>query len=302
MDVSSVASPIISYFTRLPYIPGVRFDRIEGENRQSSLYKIVCWQQIDLLESALGAGVGSTPQGAFLKALLELGESSIRIRNKFKSRSGIAGGLFRSNVIQRAKAELIERDAFLYHYRVGVPFERYSWRMQSALERGLFAFRLKSAIRDFTITMILNVEALYSLQPHLEFATGCALTVSGSLRKALEEFHLVRDAIRRKGHNRVSRSIFDNHLVASFDERNVTRFRNLIENTNPALKLISQKPFLPRESLLSRQLNWRVEDLSSPIRFFRFCRVQCPDLVEMTFGQPESQESATARDLFHPFW
>lgn len=302
MDLSSVASPIVSFFTQLPAVSVVRCNRLATDDQRGIAYQFACSQPISASDTARGCGVGSTPHGAFLKALLELGESAIRIRHRLKSRSGMAGGLFQFQTIQRAKAELIERDAFLYHYRVGAPIESLPVATQKDLDRGVRAFRLKSATQDFTTILIVNVAALYADEPHLEFATGCARTSKSSLQKALEEFYLVRSAIRRHCRNKRAQSIFDHHLLASFDHRNIDRFRELIESREPRLKRIGNDAFVERESLTSGQIKWKVEKIQSPIRFFRFYRVQSPELIEMSFGHPESQEFQTDRDLFHPFW
>ncbi len=59
---------------------------------------------------------------AFTKALCEFGEVIVARQLSLANRNGLAGGVFKRTAISRAKSELLERDAFLYHYAIRIPF------------------------------------------------------------------------------------------------------------------------------------------------------------------------------------
>lgn len=228
---------------------------------------------------------------AYAKALSEMGELLIIEAEKLYSRCGIAGSFFMSRSISRAKCELLERDAFFFHYRNRLPF---SAEPRELSEKGLLAYELSTA--DPTLRTFLVTDRMCASGQSECLLFGCATNEAAetAIEKAIQEYsaiylnhqrHPDRCKLLANSSEKIP-VIMDRHHAASRDPRNIERFRSLCSN---------------RGSVLSpRKLDglWEIQTLPSPIRALAFARVSHPSLIKLTFDIPEADE----KDLLHPFW
>lgn len=238
---------------------------------------------------------------AFLRALSELGETLILQRCGFQSRCGIAGGLSKSGAIQRAKSELIERDAFLYHYRSGAPFSTCQ-----KLTEDIVAFDMEVPVNESLTAILVTDEAsARGANRCLWFGTSAARSRTVAIEKALQEYLSIRAnhlALNPNGKSKRQRcfaeasqphSDLDQHHAASSDPRNLKRFVELCAGMDSVLPPLRRNPL--------DQSRWEIQSLTSPILGLKFARAIHPDLIPMEFGIPESWASTTP-PLLHPFW
>ena len=238
-----------------------------------------------------GSATSSNPIEAYIKAVAELGESLICSSLNFGNRSGIAAGLLTSQAIVRAKSELIERDAFLYHYRNAIPFTAVK---EIDDNDGLLAFQMQSAEKNYYSYLVTDVKCSTGASECLLFGTGCHPSEKIAIEKAVQEYvsialnHELKPEWCNGNSNEQlqHKSLTDRHHFASRDFRNIERFR---------LLCLVREPAGPRPNVGD---DWKITRLSSPLRFFNFVYVQNESLISMTFGEFERIEG----DLLHPFW
>lgn len=225
------------------------------------------------------SGSGSSPNKfvAFLKSFVELGEVFVAREKKLNNRSGVAGGLFYRTALERAKEELLERDAFLFHYRTGTPFRKVE------RQGDLILAELISSDEAKKIIMAFNQD--YFEGSYLKFGMGCSDNFGEAVVKAISEYKVLElnHAIFPKWFEH-SINQYDLHHKASLDKRNVDKLRKNLE---------------PNNVKVSRKIDprlWIVTTLESPIRFIRYVYVEHPDLIKIEFGKME------ADGTYHPFW
>lgn len=250
------------------------------------------------------SGVSKSPSISFLKALLEYGECLICLKRNWTNRSGIAGGIFLGTSVNRAQFELIERDAFLFHYRNEVPFAPLKAIHLKVDFPQLLIFEMNSADpRFFSILATDRVSAGQNpIAPHcLIFGTATHLNRSAAIRKAIEEYsalrynHLVDPEFCGSCKVADRRNSGAYHHGASSDPRNIERFKRLCSLTRPMSSRI------PRTDQGEVSRTWKTEKLESPLRFFNFARASNPLLIPLSFGEPEP-DSPAEHPLYHPFW
>lgn len=236
---------------------------------------------------------------AYAKALGEISECSLMHSQQLESRCGIASGLFRSQARIRAQGELIERDAFFHHYRCRIPFlssNRISPAGTDLPE--LLAFEMSSADSAFTAVLVTDAPTASGETRCLTFGTAAHPDPRIALEKATQEFaaiylnHRLHPERCEKWEASASEvpTIMDFHHVASRDQRNILRFRDLCASASKSQRM----------SRLD-QSRWELKDLSSPVRGYAYIRASHPDLTPMTFGTPEP-DSSPENPLYHPFW
>lgn len=230
-------------------------------------------------------------QGAFFKALSELGENIILHTQSITSRSGIAGGFLKSNAIKRAKCELIERDSFLYHYRKGHPF-----KLMACSIVGVGLFELNSIDGNYKVCLAMDSSYLVSMDSCLVFGMGCADSLNLAAEKALAEYSSMAQShkilggcgdefMAARGINRLA----DFHHSQSRNKENKLIFANLCG---------SEKVFDKRSC--NSDL-WEMRELNSPLKFLNFVQLVHPDLEKLNFGIPEVVDGFY-EPVFHPFW
>jgi hypothetical protein len=245
-----------------------------------------------------GGGVSKNILEAFLKALVELGESFIMYRDNFPDRSGIAGGLTEKNTILRAKSELLERDSFLFHYQNKIPF--LSQEKVKVNEDELIKFELATIDPEFSTIFITNHACALGQNKCLLSGTGSHLSKKIATQKAIEEYSTMKmihekypkwcDGLESVSCSEISAPDF--HHLNSKDQRNKKRIGKICEVN---LNTKRQQQFNSHD--------WKISKLVSPLRFFHYFRVEHPGIKKMEFMQPEiSDDSEGTHPLYHPFW
>lgn len=232
-----------------------------------------------------GSASGTSLSSTYIRALSECGENIISRKLGLENRSGLAGGLLLGNCIQRAKAELIERDAFLYHYIHLIPFKKVSFEKDEVF---LKCF-LQSVDPSYKVTLIFNQSYLTDPDTCLLLGAGCGATEKIAFKKALAEYSgmLLNHKIF-SGCGPVNSKV-DFHHSQSRDSRNKTIIRSLVDTESES------------EIRSYNGQAWKIEVLESPIRFFKYVLVDHPDLLKMTFGTPHFFPQLN-KNVYHPFW
>jgi YcaO cyclodehydratase, ATP-ad Mg2+-binding len=238
-----------------------------------------------------GTGSSSSEADAFIRALVELGEVWITNKLSLRDRNGLAGGLFKMQARMRAKAELIERDAFLFHYRKDIPFLQIL-DTKNIGGKNVLAFKMASADTKLTAVFAVDEAAVKGEAECLLMGMAAHRSTSLAIAKAFNEFSVMAldHAIRPgwcarliedlpKNPEKAAR-LPDFHHAHSRDMRNLNRIKHLC-NTDGNFDLVkstrSTKPIL-----------WSISDIESPVRFVKYQLVKTKDLIHLQFGVPES--------------
>ncbi len=231
---------------------------------------------------------------SFLRALLELGEEILRVKMQLLSRSGLAGGVLFGPTWLRARGELVERDAFFYHYRNRIPFRSAGVRRIEG--KLLEVYQLESADPEVVVALVMAPFEKEELT-FLHFATASSVDIeSASLRAAKEYLSLERYLSLNRA-RLMERAIDRNeclkdsslfHFKACSDSRNIELFQMLRSRRDERVPVRSHTALL-----------WELTQYPSPIRGFKFLRAHSEQLQKIEFGVPEGPEEPV---LFHPFW
>ena len=253
-----------------------------------------------------GSGRNARIGIAWIKALMELSEALIARGSGLQSRVGLAGGLCDASAIARAKAECIERDAFLYHYQSGESAQ-YVGNVASEVGIHLEVYRLASAFHGFETCLVWDRQYSTSGSGGLSFGTSAASDFSLAKSEAIREWASTRDVLMKRAldlcrmdsdENQFSSSSNPKriHLDACFDRRNIDRFNRCFRR---------EQLYLPNRSML-REVHeeWLIRTFESPIHFGKFVHASHPALESLFFGHPEplSALEDQSAPLFHPFW
>lgn len=258
-------------------------------------YVVVCEWERNPGKRLKSSGVAGSRLEAYMKAVVELGEAALCDGTSVPNRTGVAGGLVVENAVLRAKAELMERDAFLFHYRNRVPFvtrepagSRAELFEMSSPQDGIHCFiALDKACVEGTADCIL-------------MGLGCHADRGAAAEKAIGELacmvldHSMRPGWCRDVFSGASRPtrLTDMHHASSRDPRNMKRIRELCAaGSSEALR--------GRGKLADE---WCIELLASPLRYFKYVRVSHGGLAVLEFGKPEPSTSPEEAPLFHPVW
>lgn len=241
-----------------------------------------------------GSGAAPTKLEAYLKAVVELGETALCVGASVPNRSGMAGGLIAANALHRAKAELVERDAFLFHYRGRVPF-----LSRELADSGAWLFEMSSPRAGDHCFIALDQACVEGTAECVLLGLGCHDDRRTAAEKALGELagmtldHAMRPGWCRavyEGTSNASR-LTDLHHAHSRDPRNKARIRALCATGSGTSN---------RRTPLSS--DWRIEWLESPLKYFKYVRASHPELAVLEFGLPEPTESPAEPPLYHPIW
>lgn len=249
-----------------------------------------------------GSGMSMSLWDSFIKALVELGEIYLVREFGLKDRSGLSGGLMSSTAMFRAKAELMERDAFLYHYRNRIPFNPNPKVINTIDEnRKVLIYELNNCSRDFYSCLATDNLCAEGKNPCLLIGLGAHSNRETAMKKAFGEYstmfldHLIRPNWCKELELNRSKAqrIPDFHHSYSRDSRNIKRFSELCSNKN------LQNNSRPE---LDKNL-WKINFFKSPLRFFKFVQVDHNNLVKLEFGIPEDSDSENELGpLYHPIW
>ena len=280
-------------------------DRDESSERINDEYQIRLLA-LDGQGWVSGTGRNSRIETAWIKALMELGEALIVKRSELQSRAGLAGGFTTRAATARAKAECIERDAFLHHYQSGEPAQ-YLETVPMGDGITLDLFRLASALPGFETCLVWDRRFSNSDSKGLSFGTAAGSTLQQAKSEALREWAATREVLLK--HASASRSTpavatralnpsnqKRLHLAACFDERNIARFNRCFSRDGVELPQRSTRD--------GRAENWVIQTFESPLYFARFVHASHPALKTLSFGR--SEETTALEDystpLYHPFW
>lgn len=251
--------------------------------------------------SVVGSAASSSLAESFIRALSEVGECILGREYSYPTRSGLAGGLIRSKAIYRGKAELIERDSFLFHYRSGVPFNFRTNYHDRKNNKKLYIYELSSRVPGFCVVLATRRNQIAQGRRYLHFGSGAAGDFRAASEKAINEyfslqtvFETDRERLEALLNGAVPIDDRYRHILACFDHRNIEKF--------DALCSIEARGQPVVETNLSRNADWTVENLDSPVRFFQYVKVSNSNLVKISFGEPELTFDSRESPLFHPFW
>lgn len=258
-------------------------------------YVVVCEWERNPGKRLKSSGTAKSRLEAYMKAVVELGEAALCDGISVLNRTGVAGGLVVENAVQRAKAELMERDAFLFHYRNRVPFVK-----REPVGTRAFLFEMSSPQDGVHCLIALDGACVDGTAHCILMGLGCHGDREAAAEKALGELacmvldHSMRpDWCRDVYSGALSPArLTDMHHAASRDPRNMERIR--------ALCAAGFSEALRGRGKLAE--NWRVERLASPLRYFKYVRVSHADLAVLEFGKPESAAFPEEAPLFHPVW
>lgn len=249
-----------------------------------------------------GTGVARSQTEAYLKSAIELGEVLCSRQNGISTRNGMAGGLLLHSAIERARAELLERDAFLFHYRKGVPFRSSEiWRegIPGASGRGrIMVFELSSAVGGLRCVLATDEASIGGDEGCLWFGLAAHPDREAAARKAVGEYACMNlDHALRPGWcadvfagTRPASRLPDLHHAASRDPRNRRRFHDLCG--------VGESESRFRQGV---SIEWSQAEVPSPLRYFRYARASSPLLDILEFGVSESVPAGEP-PLLHPVW
>ncbi len=261
---------------------------------------VVGWAREDG-EYVKASGNASSEVEAFIKAIVELGEILIVRHEKMIDRNGLAGGIFKKTIIDRAKSELLERDAFLYHYRNKVPF--ISMKVVNTNRHGVdvIVFKMASSDKNYSCYLASDKKCAEGNHSCLLIGLGAHRNEKIAIEKAIGEYFIMhRDHEMRPGwcekieknREQVSR-IADFHHSYSRDERNIAIFKNICT-------ISEGKDEFQRENNFD-QNKWMIKKMLSSIWSISYYLVDHPELVQLRSGNPESGYDSD-NPLYHPIW
>ena len=254
------------------------------------------------------SGTGSSKYlfNAYLRSLSELGEEIIRVKYNMHSRSGLAGGLRKKNILNRCKSELVERDSFFFHYRKCIPFQTPILNSTKSC-KDLITFELSSKFDSIKVALVTKRIHFLENKPFVHFGTGANSNWETAIKKAEDEYYslLIFFEANKKlilswvDNNIKPKNVMYLHLLACFDERNIEIFKKLCSKS------------LYKDSNNNTEKNdeinefWEIEKFNSPIKFFQFYKVENSNLTPIVFGGQEFSKNSISteqRSLYHPFW
>lgn len=246
-----------------------------------------------------GSGMSDSQFNAFIKALVEFSEVYLMRKLNLTDREGISGGLFYSTALVRSQSEVIERDAFLYHYRRKIPFLSLEKIIATHdPTRSIHLYKMASASENLISFLATDNLCAEGKNACLLIGLGCHSSAKIAMNKAVGEYStMYLDHLLRPGwcediaHNiTVAKRLPDFHHACSRDPRNIEKFLMLCKGSTEILRN-------PADSH-----KWEVEKFNSPIRFIKFVRSRHPDLERLTFGEPELDSGPSEFKLYHPIW
>lgn len=227
---------------------------------------------------------------AYLKALSELNERYAFYSSESENSSGFASGVIKKRVQLRAKAEIIERDAFLFHYQ-----EKTPWSLHKT-EGNIILYKLNSAESKFITFLATDTATSNGLENCLIFGCGTDLKENekNAEFKAVSEYNSLKQNHLKNPNfcelaslsKKEDYTTVDQHHLASRDKRNILIFKDLCSSNNINFK--NNK----------NNLVWEIMEHKSILKGFHVQQAKCSSLRVLQFGKPEPD----SENLFHPFW
>lgn len=253
-----------------------------------------------------GSAVGDVLKNVIGKAISECVERIVVRLNKWGTSNGAASHFDEELAIQNGYREIIERDAFLYHFHMGIVPSSFS---KSHALHDVSLFHLESMDPDLFITMAYS-NSNYSI------SLGNGVTKAQSQKKAEEEFGSIKASI-------------DSHKITSIDLAEFSSIQRVepVDHLRLAMDSLYQKDlkgwpysgksYQSREDLFPKK-NLKINVVKPPAPFdstgLVVAHVTNPDLLNYYLGLPSkeffSQKNALKfldnknfdlLDLPHPF-
>ena len=236
-----------------------------------------------------GTASGKSRINCFHRACIEAGETEIASRLNLNSRTGLAGGFISSAALIRARNELLERDAFLHHYRNREPMKKVVHQFELA---GAEIYEMNCADSTVRTYMALSVDR----SGCLKFGLGASSNSKIALTRAVEELRVVElDHLLRPDNcsqvyraEKPPKNLADFHHSQSRDPRNKLIFDEITKCT---------KDFRSR----TKSIEFTVKKYSSSLRFIKYIHLTSSSLELLRFGEPEPFTSASP-PIYHPLW
>lgn len=227
---------------------------------------------------------------AYFKAVCELGENLISNDVGLTNRNGLAGGLIWKNTLLRARAELLERDSFIFHYR-----NRLAGKILTD-NKEYILLKLSSSDPRFHVVMTVGKDYLNFAHTCLCVGLAASMDLEEATRKSLNEYNGMRLNHRLITCREKPLGEPDNWLKLTDFHHN--------ESRNPLNKKIFRELCSGKEMMYSRVFSadlWRVQKIKSPVRLLKYALVNHPQLESLSFGIPYEVIGFENR-VFHPFW
>lgn len=232
-----------------------------------------------------------------IKAIAEIGEIIICKTRGYSTRAGIAGGFIKNEAINRAKSELLEHDAFLYHYRNKVPFT-LKRKIKNHLTE-ILIYQLLTKSSKHTTILATDPKSISDKSSCIMFSTATHENEDFAIEKAISQYCQIylnhskwptqcQDMSTGKTK---PRNITDIHHISSRDHRNKEIFKVLC----PLDGSTNYSPYI------KDKLNWIASKEESPMLFFKYYKLMESNLIPMNHGTPE-KEYDNLKPLYHPFW
>lgn len=195
----------------------------------------------------------------------------------------MASGIFWRTARHRAISELIERDAFLYHYRNKISFEEQLYTCPT-----FSVYRMASAVPNYFAAIAIDHESINGKSECIKIGLGASASLNVAIRKASNECLVM---IEDHGRNpNWCASDLRRTTMPDFHHRQSRNSKNrfLMQSLCTVLSYSNRKPV---------QLKIVESRLVSPIPFFKLLQVKS-NLTNLTFGNSEPHDE----DMFHPIW
>ncbi len=293
MDIQIALRFFLDFIFKDRFLKDLTIHKRKGRERA---HYIVVIDAKYLNQRISSTGISSKLMIAYTKSIVELGEEIIRVREKYKCRSGIAGSLFPRRAKYRAKAELVERHVFFTNYRnqkkmTYLKSEELIYHKKSRL---FDYFYSSSSDKKFNSVFAIERNRILASFAILHFGSATSKKITQACERALEEclsldvfFNMNKslfspDQIFSKKY----KSNFYKHLYAIWDTRNIEIFRKVFDKKNVIKKSVD---------IFN---DFKMKKLKSPIWFIFFVKYENKRLIPIEFGKPEQM----GKELYHPFW
>jgi hypothetical protein len=212
-----------------------------------------------------GKGRAGNSWGAFLQALLKLGETIIIEKEGLLDQSAIASGPIFFNNTERVKTELVERDAFLFHYQNQIPFRPISTKEGESSTRPIHFFALETI--DETYHSVFAIGPLHTSTKGENVVRGMGT-------------HPLQNLACQKALEAIQETEYEERIQALCYPQNFTK-----SNSENVRKSEAQAEKLLQGRRISKLFPyaWDIETYHSPIRFFQYSKVTHPEISSVKF-------------------
>lgn len=260
------------------------------KRRHNTLVVLRSFSKSEILK---GSGEGHHLADGFLKAMIELGELQICRQFSLKNREGLAGGLFKKTALERAKCELIERDAFLFHFCNGIPFIELPYQ-----DREIVLYQLLSATPKRNVILATLKQNQEGKADCVQLGLGCSQDIQIAINKSLSELERLRyqhlyhlDFCEDSHQSNRPKNNTDFHHQQSRNQHLISYFSFLCQTSQSS---IHNRPVI-------NEAEWKYETVKGPFHLIKYFKVTHPHLEAISWGRPEEVKGVSS-GFYAPLW